>query len=228
MKKTIFLILIFQIMSFSAQEKTKNFGFGVSPFGLGTLRSFYLDTHTDADKKDKQLYKLNLNNYYNAHAFMEKILKGNSFLMEFKYSKSNIFKFESDSAVYILNESEVIENSINSFNFSLYYGYTINKNKRLQIPIYIGGGISYFSSNIIGQKLRYKPFSNEITSTPNRISDLVWQFTTKVRIKFYVTNKIAIYSGINYDTGIFGETENISPRGRIKFFNIDSGIVFNF
>ncbi|GEM56598.1 hypothetical protein B0A58_14665 [Flavobacterium branchiophilum NBRC 15030 = ATCC 35035] len=202
------IILFATVLGYS--QKTNNIGFGISPFG-----SAFADLSYDKDAKNlfrkSQLYtNIDYNSYLNVHAFYEKQFDGITTLFEAKYATAKIKDYEKGNNSNLLTEE--YDSNISIYSANVYIGYTINKKKRLQLPLYIGGGISYLNA---------KP-----------ISQGALELSAKARLKFYISNKIALYSGVNYDLGVLGgkDIKNDSDKliGYYGMYNLETGLMFSF
>lgn len=86
-----------------------------------------------------------------------------------------------------------------------YRGYTILNGKRVQIPFYLGIGLSYYSQPI-----------------PTK---LFIDIGGRVRMRIYVTNKIALYVGGYY---LFGFSGNKTNKYIVYHSGLEAGLMFNF
>lgn len=203
-KKILLFFACVTIFSFTVNaQKTTNIGFGISPYGGSWIK---FKRGNDSDKK----LKLDYTNYLGAHAFYERQLKGINFMIEAGYATANLDKFSDEGYAYNANDYEDYDDKISIISLHVYGGQTINKQKRFQIPFYYGIGI------------------NSVSGEP--IDKIFLSASLKLRFKFYITNKLAVYGGGAYDTG-FGSNDNGTNKSdRIAYntYHIDSGILFNF
>lgn len=217
MKTKLILVVIFFSTQVFSQVNTNNLGFGVSPFGNSWLKYKFSSnsnnyTSSFENVKGKEYMRLDYNNYLNAHLFFEmKLTQGTSIMIEGNYADMKLEK--ATLGVNNSLEIEKFKDKVNIYALNLYYGYTLNNKKRLQIPLYFGFGGNYVSGEPIDK--------------------FFFSISGKTRIKFYVSNKIAIYSGVSYDTGLSssksgttGVKENDLSIG-FNAFHIDSGIMFS-
>lgn len=206
--KNIFLaVTICFCFGINAQTKTNNFGFGLSPFGMMNVKmEFEQNSNTEEMKID---YK----SYLNAHLFYERQFGGAGLLIEATYAMSkfnevdkNILNFYEPEALY--------DKDITVYSAAFYGSYAINKQKRLQIPLYLGVGLDY------------------VNGQPVDIAFI--SLAAKARLKFYISNKIALYGGFNYKTGLGLESSDDDTGGKPKRTTklnqtySDLGITFSF
>lgn len=86
-----------------------------------------------------------------------------------------------------------------------YMGFTILNGARVQIPIYLGIGLSYHSQPV-----------------PTK---LFLDFGGRVRMRIYITNRIALYAGGYYLVGLFGNKDNHKSA---YHSGLEAGLMFNF
>ena len=123
---------------------------------------------------DKYYYK----SYMNVNLGYESNLQGMSTLTELTYSKAKFDKSElSPTSVFDPNLKEDITN----ISLSMLMGKIINEKSRFQIPIYYGPKFDYVKGG---------PFHN-----------LTINFCVKARLKFYFSDRFAIFVG---GTGAYG------------------------
>ena len=106
----------------------------------------------------------------------------------------------------LIDETGLLNIETNHFAFYKYFGYTINHWRRVQFPIYGGIGLSCFPQRIFSSLLSIN-------------------FGGRVRMRIYVTNRVALYAGGYFVIGIFAEKENpnVMPHS-----GLETGLLFNF
>jgi hypothetical protein len=219
-KKIILTVTFLAISTFGIAQKqiSNNLGFGVSFYGNSWVKYKFSSNSNNYgssfdDAKGKQFMRLDYNNYLNAHLFYEKKLSdGASLMLEGNYAQIKLDQVKL-GINNILDVTSFIQKAT-IYGGSIYYGYTINNKKRLQFPLYAGFGGNYVSGE--------------------PIEKFFLSLSGKGKVKFYISNKIAIYSGLSYDTGIAGGKSGISSANdndlSIGFnaYHLDSGIMFSF
>ncbi len=209
MRKVALVLTASMIFSaVAAQDKTHNLGLGVSPWGMQELGIQY------KSKTENERMKINYVNYLAAHLAYETQNKGRGTLLEFSYAQSELKNIDKD----IINKYQPdlkYDEKITTYSFHIYGIVTINKQKRLQIPLYFGIGGDYIEGGPV-----------------NAIFGMA---SGKARLKLYLTNKIGLYGGYSYDIGLtyknIGDGSGPAPKVD-RFMNnyvqhIDAGITFS-
>ena len=160
---TIIIVLLAVCSFVRAQQKSGNLILGFGPVG----------SISEKISMDKEKYKYNYKSYWNANISYEKLFKGSSTMTEVVYSKAKFDNHELTGESQWFNPRQ--EEDLYSISLTQYYGTTINPNKRVQFPIYIGIGADYINGG---------PLHN-----------LTICGAAKARIKFYITNNVGIYVG---------------------------------
>ena len=179
--------MLFACTGAKAQEKSSSITIGFAPIGSISVNQSLRNYEFSYDYES----------YWNASIGYEKQLKGVVSLTELTYAqaKSNNLKWP--------------DADLTSVTLMTYAGKTFNRNKRLQIPVYIGIGGEYF---------RGGPLHN-----------LAVDLGLKARVKFYITNHIALFGGV---TGRFGlgtkKTENSDEFYSLcpQTWALDAGLIF--
>ncbi len=220
-KKTLIFAATFLAISTIGKAQTQtsnNLGFGVSLYGTSWVKYKFSSNSNNYsssfdDTKGKQYMRLDYNNYLNGHLFYEKkISDGSSLMFEGNYAQIKLDK--KDLGVNNTLDPTTFTQKATIYGAGVYYGYTINNKKRIQFPIYAGFGGNYVSGE--------------------PIEKFFLSLSGKARIKFYLSNKIALYSGVSYDTGIAagksGTTTAKDSDLSIGFnaYHLDSGLMFSF
>lgn len=197
MRKYFILLIAFTFSSLLLGQTT-NVGVGLSPFGGAWIKY-------KSDSGENTYMKLDYSSYLNGHAYYERQMSGINFLIEGSYAKANFKEIEVDENYNFTDDPEDIQ--VMSLHF--YGGQTLNKKKRLQIPVYYGAGFDYVSGEPIDKFFISLSF--------------------KLRLKMYINNKIAVYGGASYDTGMGTEDkgENKSDRVGYNAYHADAGITFS-
>lgn len=206
MKKTMILIvaLLAICTSANAQEKATSINIGFAPYGY---------IHEKITLKDEK-YKYDYKSYWSAVVGIEKQLKGVVSLTEISYAQAKFDKHDLKGETKWFNPHQ--NEDIQDFTLTQYFGLTINPNKRIQFPVYIGIGGEY----ILGGPLH----------------NLAIDGAAKARVKFYITDKIGVYGGANarYGWGMKKANDDSSSVSSDKDYSIgsivwhiDAGIVIS-
>ncbi|MBR4238788.1 MAG: DUF2715 domain-containing protein [Prevotella sp.] len=172
MKTNFFVIIIallFASAGVKAQNKARSITFGFSPIGYN---------HVNINLDDEK-YKYDYKSYWNANIGYEKQFKGVVSLTEFTYSHATFDKYDLTGTSEWFNPAQTED--LTTMSITTYAGKTINPNKRIQFPVYIGIG---------GEYLNGGPMHN-----------LAIDLALKARVKFYFTNSIGIYVGATGKVG---------------------------
>lgn len=109
-----------------------------------------------------------------------------------------------------------VTDDLNVFSFMGYWGTSLNSQKRLQFPMLAGVGVDYFSNALA--------------------HNFAICIGAKARVKFYITDNIALFAGANLKGGLgarkYGNEEKYSSDVSYNMyalnFNLDAGLYFNF
>ena len=160
-------------------------------------------------------YRLFYNKYRSfSLAFEDQLFApGLGFLLEFSYSHASYDHMTTKDIPGIPQYTDYNVKNINDYSLTLYGNLTLLPNHRFQIPIYLGLG---------GDVLKGEPFHHFMISA-----------AAKLRLKYYVTNSIGIYVGVNARTGMGSSgVEKDSPRkgDTHSMYNVsyDAGVYFSF
>jgi len=201
----IVVALLLVCMGAKAQTKSNNLYVGFAPLGSISESISYKD----------EKYKYKYKSYWNVNLSYEKLFKGSSTMTELFYSKAkfNEYDLKGESQWFNPNQAE----DIYTISFTQYYGTTINKNKRVQFPLYIGFAADYAKGG---------PLHN-----------LLIGGAAKARVKFYITNSIGIYVGATGRLGWGSKKASDSNSSRSssknsysissKVWYVDAGITFS-
>lgn len=201
---TIIIVLLAVCSFVRAQQKAGNLIIGFGPTG----------SISEKISMDDEKYKYNYKSYWNANVSYEKLFKGSSTMTEVVYSNAKFDNYDLTGESQWFDPKQ--EEDLFSVSLTQYYGTTINPNKRVQFPVYIGIGADYINGG---------PFHNLIISG-----------AAKARMKFYITNNVGIYVGA---TGRLGwgsksASESKSSSSSKDSYSIsstvwyaDAGIIFH-
>lgn len=175
-----------------AQEKVTSINIGFAPYGY---------IHENITLKDEK-YKYDYKSYWSAVIGLEKQLKGVVSLTEISYAQAKFDKYDLKGASQWFNPYQ--SEDIQDFTLIQYFGMTINPNKRVQFPVYLGIGGEY----ILGGPLH----------------NIALDGAVKARVKFYITDNIGIYAGGNarYGWGMKKASEDSSSKSSDKDYSIGS------
>lgn len=186
------LALLAMCTTAKAQEKATSLNIGFAPYGY---------IHEKITLKDEK-YKYDYKSYWSAVLGLEKQLKGVVSLTEITYAQAKFDKYDltGESQWFNTRQSEDIQD----FTLIQYFGKTINPNKRVQFPVYLGIGGEY----ILGGPLH----------------NIAIDGAVKARVKFYITDNIGIYAGGNarYGWGMKKASEDSSSKSSDKDYSIGS------
>ena len=175
-----------------AQEKVTSINIGFAPYGY---------IHENITLKDEK-YKYDYKSYWSAVIGLEKQLKGVVSFTEISYAQAKFDKYDLKGASQWFNPYQ--SEDIQDFTLIQYFGMTINPNKRVQFPVYLGIGGEY----ILGGPLH----------------NIALDGAVKARVKFYITDNIGIYAGGNarYGWGMKKASEDSSSKSSDKDYSIGS------
>ena len=197
MKTKLSLILTLLTLCSVSAWAQHNSAFGARGYTVGVE---FLGKESISVSADKKLGTYNYKPLFGVNASMENMLSGSTYITEFSFTKSTLDNLVKEPAYedYFFETGDL-------FNVGLgwYYGYTINKGKRFQVPIYIGGSLDYFWGGY------FKNLSLDIGF--------------KIRAKYYLTERIGLYLGYNPSLGMSMGSQN---RGRNKGY-ADFGVVIS-
>jgi len=166
----IAIALLFACAEAKAQDKATSLNLGFSPFGIERININYGD----------EKYKYDYKSYWNANIGLEKQFKGAVSLTEISYAQAKFDKYDlTNPSTKWFNPAQ--EDDIFIAAFTQYIGKTINPNKRVQFPLYIGIGGEYISGG--------------------QLHNITGNLAAKARFKFYITNNIGIYAGVTGKVG---------------------------
>lgn len=175
-------------LSASAQEKARNITIGYGPVG-------YIHENI---KLDDEAYKYDYKSFWNANFGYEKQFKGVCSLTEVAYGQGKFDEYD------LTGTSEwfdpVQEADISTLSVTQFFGKTINPNKRVQFPVYIGIGADYIHGG---------PFHN-----------LLIDGAVKARMKFYITNNFGIYGGATARIGWGAKSASESGSRNSDMYNV--------
>jgi len=157
-------------------------------------------------------YRYDYKSYYNINLGYEKQLGGVVSLTEIKYAAAKFDKYDLKGVSAYFNPLQ--QEDIYSVSVTAYAGKTINPNKRIQFPVYIGIGGEYINGG---------PFHN-----------IIFDLAAKARVKFYVSNKIGIFAGGTGRIGWGSKSAGKSSGSKKDYYTIqnsqwsvDAGLIFS-
>ncbi len=173
--KKLFILLILMVTQAIAFGQIKEISAGITPYGHWRVR----EKNEDLSSRTYSITKPAFN-----------------FGLGFRTDK-----FETLVDVYYAKEAA----RNNHFAAHVNQGITLLQGKRVQIPIYIGLGLSYYSSPV-----------------PTK---LIVDFGGRFRVRVYITNTIAWYAGGYY---LFGLTNKKDNKSVIHHSGLETGLMYNF
>lgn len=181
----LFIFILFQTIVYGQMGKGISFGF--APYGHTVVR-------TTSGKEDIYSSDFSISNP--------------SFHLGYEWREG----YKNEITVDAFFAKEVITDTlgvagIDATRFSVYgfSGYTLFPAKRVQIPIYIGLGLSYYNQPIPAK--------------------LFFDMGARARLKVYLTNTLAIYGEGYY---IFGFTGTETSKYVANRYGIETGLLLYF
>ena len=182
------MLLVFCTSMVQAQTKeTKRKSFFSFDIGVNTgsmtekLTKEITTTYSDGRKETNKIgYDLDFSTL-SYTAALEFQLDGFITMFEARYTTASYKKYNdyTDEGWFKLNPT--IFSNTNLYEGAFYFGATINRKHRFQLPIMGGFGVNY------------------IDGAP--IKDLGFEFLYKIRAKYYLSDKIGIYLGLSGSYG---------------------------
>lgn len=149
-------------------------------------------------------------NYYSSSlaggVTYEFLTNGDSIMLEGVYSVYSYDTFVSSGESIVPSSTE----NMTLMSLMGYYGWTINKGKRVQFPLYAGLGICSF----------------EQSPGP----EIALSAGVKARAKFYITNRFGLFAGANASLGIFAlakEGSNEASLYSYRPMSVEFGVMFD-
>lgn len=195
------IVLLGVCTSVSAQSSVKSIAVSFSPFGI---------TNSQIGGGD---WKYKFKSIMAESFSFEVQSKGLTSLTELSCAHGKFDDYEINRTTDIFNPYDT-QNFLQA-SFTQYVGYTINHNKRLQFPIYLGLGGSYVKGGAIHN------FSFDLAA--------------KVRIKFYISNRFGIFAGATGRYGFGSRKEERNDAKEKEAFDIghflftpEAGLIYSF
>lgn len=208
--KKLFLFAAFIAMSLSLFAQENKDGGNTISFGVSPMSGIF---HADYEYEGGK-YKLDYTNYLSFNLGYEWQSGGSGILAELGYTYAKFDKMKidkiSNTPIYTTADAK----NISDISFSLYYGYTLNRQQRWQFPIYIGVGLD---------ALQGKPFHHLFISP-----------AAKFRVKYYMSNNFGLYVGVNGKYGFGGyydENKDYSRKDDTHtMYKLDgeAGLIYSF
>ena len=171
------LALMLSCVAANAQEKTTSITLGVSPYGYAKSVVYW-----DKDNDFTYNYKPTIG----ANICIEKQRKGLSSLTEISYYQGEFDKGEIDGKTMSYNMYQTED--FMQMALTQYWGGTLaGKNKRVQLPLYIGIGCGYVQGG--------------------PVHNVTGDIAAKLRLKFYISNHFGIYAGGTGRVGFGSKTD---------------------
>lgn len=196
---SVVIALLLVCIGAKAQDKSRSLTVSFAPLG-----------YNHVSIKSSESYQYDYKSYWNASIGYEKQLKGIVSLTEFTYSHADFDKSELKGTPTQFDPTQEVGLTIASI--TTYAGKTINPNKRVQFPVYIGIGADYTSGGFM--------------------HNLVIDVALKARMKFYITNNFGIFAGATGRIG-YGLKKASVGYNETDYYNlvlsmwaIDAGLVF--
>lgn len=202
----LFVFLCFGVMSLSAQDKkgrATSIIASFSPYTGGYMKMSLEDSKVD---KAKYFYKSG----FGGSLSLEKQFGGHISETEVSFLTKTFDYSEIDEHFTIAPPTF---EDLSVYSLTQYYGFTLfGRNKRVQLPVYVGVGGSY------------------IHGTP--IHNLFFDLAAKARLKFYISNKFGIFVGATAKRGWGGK--EIESNDKIKLdlidvnWNVNAGLIYSW
>lgn len=199
--KTLWTIVLLAICISTSAQGVKSFNISVSPYGF---------TNTRISKNDNK-FTYDFKSIIGGNLGYEVQNNGLTLLTELSYAQGKFDKYELKGTAERFNpalNSDFIQASLTQ-----YIGYTINRNKRLQLPVYLGIGGSYAKGGAMH----------------NTLLDAA----AKIRLKFYISNRFGIFAGATgrFGFGSRGASENSTSNDGFSIGHLlctaDAGLTFS-
>jgi len=174
-----------------AQESTLSINVAYGPMG-----------NISASLAEDDAHKIKYDALQTFNLGIEKQLSGVSTLFDFAYGKASLNDYDiASTSTYPLTGAG-IKDEVTYIGAMMYFGHTINKKKRLQIPLYFGLGCDYLNG---------APYHN-----------LFFGAGVKARIKFYISSHIGIFADVSgkYSVGtrsVEGQSESVPMRSMMWY-----------
>ena len=186
MKKAFILLatIFFQFVAYG--QAVKGISAGITPFGHLGVRNVSEKTELLSSS-----YSFSSPAFHLSYDTRRTVIEATTDLF---YSKEKLS-----------DETGLLNMDVHHFGVYRFQGYTILPTKRIQIPIYLGIGLSYFTQAI-----------------PTK---LFLDFGGRARLRVYVTNRLAIFGGGYYILGFSGSK---TAKYMTHRYGVESGLLFNF
>lgn len=187
----------------NAQKKSKSISISISPYGIAQ----------SSIKTDGVKNKFDYKNVIGGSVAYESQRDGLSWLTElsFESAKFDKSKIPAPTTAFDVTKSD----NFMHLGLTEYIGFTINKNKRIQFPIYLGIGGGYIKGG--------------------PIHNFTFDAAAKFRVKFYITNKIGVFAGVSGRYSIGSKKNQNETNGDKKNLHVDNwlgtadaGVIFSF
>lgn len=193
--KRILAIVIFAMMCVSVKAQVSNSIYiGVSPIGSQRINMSFKN---DENGKYKYKYK----SYLNFSLAKEKQATGLGYMYEIQYSRAKFDELEIKERAH--DFTPIPGDDIYTVGGSFYALQTINKGRRLQVPLYAGPGVDYINGG---------PFHH-----------IVVFLGFKARVKYYITDNIGLFVAGTYKFGFGGSSKSGTLAPSTGF--LDAGLV---
>lgn len=196
MKKVLFIFVSLFLFSYCAmaQEKVQSINIGFSPYGM---------THAKISLSDEK-YKYDYKSYWNVNAAFEKQLYGVLSLTEVSYSKAKFDEYDLKGTSDWFNPAQ--EEDLSAYSLTQYIGWTINPNKRVQFPLYVGVGFESLQGGAL--------------------HNLLFDIAAKARVKFYITDAIGVYVGASGKIGWGNRHASESKSSNKTYYSVSGSTLF--
>ena len=224
-KQTLLTIMFFVSCAFTAfaQDDGEIINFNISA-GYGSLTEKMASKYefTSGEKRGETINIGGELDYktmsYSAN--LEFVIESFGFLLEASYTKGTYDKMNYyEDEAYFKFDPTLFKN-VNIIQGAALFGYNIKIGKgRLSFPIYAGIGVSHYS----GEPLYGNPID----------------FLYKVRVKYYLTNKIGVFAGVTgsygykdsfdcsqYEGPKFPNNQDFNPDVSFKRLFFEGGLTF--
>jgi hypothetical protein len=160
---------------------------GVHPYGFANVKY-----HNDVLKNK---FKYSYKSLLGADLGYEYQGNNHSVLTEISFNYGKFDKYEPSGELPVTFNPEQ-DDDMFSASFSIYYGFTINPRRRIQFPIYIGPFVDYLKSGVI--------------------HNVGLGGAAKLRVKFYISNKIGVFVGATGRFGIYLKDDKVDENSPEK------------
>lgn len=202
MKLKLFLGSLLLLSALGLNAQVKNIGAGAAFMGKTKFT-------VNGSGENGALYINTYRPILGATAFYEVSSSGFVHMFEANYSTGALADVQESDKYYIEGWTRDIFQPAKVISGFYYIGLNNRSSQRFQLPFYFGMGISY--------------------SEANPITFLGFHFGAKLRAKFYLTDRIAVWGGgsASYGSGNIQVTNNETRSVTATMLSLEAGLTFS-